>query len=86
MTDDQVERIAELVFQKILKKQEEWEKEFNRNVPVETDADDPTYIVTQLAVAEMLLKQYIETEDYILAGEIKKTINILEDKLKKITG
>ena len=40
-------------------------------------------IATQLAVAEMLLKQYIEIEDYVLAGEIQKTIILLNDRLKE---
>jgi hypothetical protein len=83
MTDEQVEKIAELVFQKLLKKQEEWDKQFNKDIYTELEISDSVNIVTQLAVAEMLLKQYIESEDYILAGEIQKTINALNNKLKE---
>lgn len=83
MTDDQVERIAELVFQKLVKKQEEWEEQYNKDIYTELEINDSVTIATQLAVAEMLLKQYIESEDYILAGEIQKTIVVLNEKLKR---
>ena len=83
MTEDQVERIAELVFQKLVKKQEEWEEQYNKDIYTELEISDSVNIATQLAVAEMLLKQYIEIEDYVLAGEIQKTIILLNDKLKE---
>ena len=83
MTEDQIERIAELVFQKLIKKQEEWDQQFNKDIYTELEISDSVNIATQLAVAEMLLKQYIESEDYILAGEIQKTIMLLNDRLKE---
>ncbi|MFY8170134.1 MAG: hypothetical protein ACOVK2_03345 [Candidatus Fonsibacter sp.] len=83
MTEDQVERIAELVFQKLIKKQEEWDQQFNKDIYTELEISDSVNIATQLAVAEMLLKQYIEIEDYVLAGEIQKTIILLNDRLKE---
>ena len=83
MTEDQVERIAELVFQKLIKKQEEWDQQFNKEIYTELEISDSVNIATQLAVAEMLLKQYIEIEDYVLAGEIQKTIILLNDRLKE---
>jgi hypothetical protein len=83
MTEDQVERIAELVFQKLIKKQKEWDQQFNKDIYTELEISDSVNIATQLAVAEMLLKQYIESEDYVLAGEIQKTIILLNDKLKR---
>ena len=83
MTEDQVERIAELVFQKLIKKQEEWDQQFNKDIYTELEINDSVNIATQLAVAEMLLKQYIEIEDYVLAGEIQKTIILLNDRLKE---
>ena len=83
MTDDQVEKIAELVFQKLLKKQEEWDQQYDKDIYTELEIDSSVHIATQLAVAEMLLKEYIEAEDYLLASEIQKTIKILNDKLKQ---
>jgi hypothetical protein len=83
MTEDQVERIAELVFQKLIKKQEEWDQQYNKDIYTELEISDSVNIATQLAVAEMLLKQYIEIEDYVLAGEIQKTIILLNDRLKE---
>jgi hypothetical protein len=83
MTEDQVERIAELVFQKLVKKQEEWDQQYNKDIYTELEISDSVNIATQLAVAEMLLKQYIESEDYVLAGEIQKTITLLNNKLKE---
>lgn len=82
MTDDQVEKIAELVFQKLLAKQKEWDQQFNQDVYTELDLPDSVHIATQLAISEMLLKQYVEEEDYYLAGEIQKTIKLLNDKLR----
>ena len=83
MTEDQVEKIAELVFQKLIKKQEEWDQQFNKDIYTELEISDSVNIATQLAVAEMLLKQYVEIEDYVLAGEIQKTIILLNDRLKE---
>jgi hypothetical protein len=83
MTEDQVEKIAELVFQKLIKKQEEWDQQYNKDIYTELEINDSVNIAVQLSVAEMLLKQYVESEDYILAGEIQKTIVILNDKLKQ---
>jgi hypothetical protein len=83
MTDDQVEKIAELVFQKLLKKQEEWDQQYDKDIYTELEIDSSVHIATQLAVAEMLLKEYIEAEDYLLASEIQKTIKILNDKLNQ---
>ena len=83
MTEDQVEKIAELVFQKLIKKQEEWDQQFNKDIYTELEISDSVNIATQLAVAEMLLKQYIEIEDYVLADEIQKTIILLNDRLKE---
>lgn len=83
MTEDQVEKIAELVFQKLIKKQEEWDQQYNKDIYTELEINDSVNIAVQLSIAEMLLKQYVESEDYILAGEIQKTIVILNDKLKQ---
>lgn len=81
MTDEQIEKLAELVFQKLLDKQKEWDQQFNKDIYAELDLPDSVHIATQLAISEMLLKQYVEDEDYYLAGEIQKTIKILTDKL-----
>ena len=83
MTEDQVERIAELVFQKLMKKQEEWDQQYNKDIYTELEINDSVNIAVQLSIAEMLLKQYIEIEDYVLAGEIQKTIILLNDRLKE---
>ena len=32
MTEDQLERLAELVFQKLLAKQEEWDQQYNNKI------------------------------------------------------
>jgi hypothetical protein len=83
MTDEQIERLAELVFQKLLAKQNEWDEKFNRDIYTEIEIPDSVHIATQLAVSEMLLKQYVEAEEYYMAGEIQKTIELLNNKLKQ---
>lgn len=83
MTDEQIERLAELVFQKLLAKQNEWDEKFNRDMGAELELPDYAHIATQLAVSEMLLKQYVEAEEYYMAGEIQKTIELLNNKLKQ---
>ena len=83
MTDEQIERLAELVFQKLLAKQNEWDEKFNRDMGAELELPDSVHIATQLAVSEMLLKQYVEAEDYHMAGELQKTIELLNNKLKQ---
>ena len=40
MTEDQVEKIAELVFQKLIKKQEEWDQQFNKDIYTELEISD----------------------------------------------
>lgn len=83
MTDEQIERLAELVFQKLLAKQNEWDEKFNRDMGIELELPDSVHIATQLAISEMLLKQYVEAEEYYMAGEIQKTIELLNNKLKQ---
>ena len=83
MTDEQIERLAELVFQKLLAKQNEWDEKFNRDIYTEIEIPDSVHIAAQLAISEMLLKQYVEAEEYYMAGEIQKTIELLNNKLKQ---
>ena len=84
MTDEQIEKLAELVFQKLLAKQKEWDEQYNTDIYTEIEIPDSVAIATQLAAAEMLLKQYVEEENYRLASEMQKTIELLNNKLNKM--
>ena len=84
MTDEQIEKLAELVFQKLLAKQKEWDEQYNTDIYTEIEIPDSVAIATQLAVAKMLLKQYVEEENYRLASEMQKTIELLNNKLNEM--
>lgn len=84
MTDEQIEKLAELVFQKLLAKQKEWDEQYNTDIYTKIEIPDSVAIATQLAVAEMLLKQYVEEENYRLASEMQKTIELLNNKLNEM--
>lgn len=76
MTDQQVEQIAELVFQKMLAKQEEWDKASGY-----TDTTARESILAEIVALSLVKADYIETENYEDASEIQKKINKLRDSM-----
>lgn len=85
MTEGQIERIAELVFQKLVKKQEEWDNQFMMEIKDQVVMDifikgkeDPT-IQTRIDNLQSHLDKLIEKELYAEAADVKKRI----DELKK---
>jgi hypothetical protein len=85
MTDEQIERIAELVFQKLVKKQEEWDKEFMNEIKDQVVMDviikgkqDPD-IDTRINNLQAHLDRLLEKELYTEAQAVKERI----DELKK---
>lgn len=77
MTEEQMERIAELVFQKMLKKQEEWDKNSGY---ISTTARES--ILAEIVALNLVKSDYLETENYEKMAEIQKKINKLRDSLK----
>lgn len=74
MTEEQIERLAELVFQKILAKQEEWENQFY----IKADRD---HLIAEIVRLNIFKIEAVESEDYEKASEIQKEINKLRELL-----
>lgn len=88
MTDEQIERIAELVFQKLVKKQEEWDKEFIIDIKDQVIEDiiigqafQPADLVTRINNLQLHLEKLIEKELYTEAAAVKERIDELKSKL-----
>ena len=77
MTEYQMERIAELVFQKMLKKQEEWDK--NTYYITTTDREA---ILAEIVALNLVKADYLEAEQYEKMAEIQEKINKLKTSLK----
>jgi hypothetical protein len=88
MKEEEIERIAELVFQKLVKKQEEWDKEFMTEIKDQVILDivvgqspQPTDLVTRIANLQAHLDRLIEKELYTEAQAVKERIDELKSKL-----
>ena len=77
MTEEQMERIAELVFQKMLKKQEEWDK--NSGYTATTARES---ILAEIVALSLVKADYLETENYEKVAEIQEKINKLRDSMQ----
>jgi protein-arginine kinase activator protein McsA len=76
MTDQQIEQLAELVFQKMLKKQAEWDKASGY---ISTTARES--ILAEIVALSLVKADYLETENYEKAHEIQEKIKKLRDSL-----
>lgn len=88
MTEEQIERIAELVFQKLVKKQEEWDKEFMNEIKDQVVMDivikgttAPNIIQTRIDNLQAHLERLLEKELYIEAADVKERIDELKKQL-----
>jgi hypothetical protein len=86
MTDEEIERIAELIFQKLLTKQEELEKQFDEQIYAGNELNPAVNIAVQIALASETLKELIELENYEEAAKVKKDLILLQEKLKKLNN
>lgn len=86
MTDEEIERIAELIFQKLLTKQEELEKQFDEQIYEGNELNPAVNIAVQIALASETLKELIELENYEEAAKVKKDLILLQEKLKKLNN
>ena len=77
MTDQQIEQIAEAVFQKMLAKQEEWDKSSGYTATTARES-----ILAEIVALSLVKSDYLETENYEKAAEIQKEINKIRDSLK----
>lgn len=74
MTEEEIEQLAEAVFQKILAKQEEWENQFY----IKADRDQ---LIADIVRLNVFKAEAVENEDYEKASEIQKEINKLRELL-----
>jgi protein-arginine kinase activator protein McsA len=83
MIEEQIEQIAELIFQKMLSKQDEWDRQ-NGYIYI-TDGEEITEVDAILAEIDALnlaKDKHIANENYEKASEIQKKINKLRENLK----
>lgn len=99
MTDKQMEELAEIIFQKLLTRQAEFDKQFidqlkaaGQDVTFEV-YDQDNKLVTQTEEEKLikeyerlikLLSQYEESEQYEKAAIINNKIRIVQNKLSKL--
>jgi protein-arginine kinase activator protein McsA len=74
MTEEQIEQLAELIFQKILAKQDEWEKQFYSKA-------DRDFLIAEIVRLNIFKIEAVENEEYEKASEIQKEINKLRESL-----
>jgi len=77
MTEQQIEQIAEAVFQKMLAKQEEWDKASGY---IATTARES--ILAEIVALNLVKSDYLAAEDYKKVDEIQKKINKLKSSLQ----
>jgi hypothetical protein len=76
MSDEDIEKIASSVFQKLLAKQEEWDKHYYY-------ASDRQALIDKITALKIVRDQYVADEKYELAAEVAEKINIITDELAK---
>lgn len=89
MTNEQIEKLAELVFQKLVKKQEEWDKEFMMEIKDQVVMDISIKGTTtgleniqgRIDNLQAHLDKLIEKELYTEAAAVKERIDELKSKL-----
>ena len=74
MTEEQIERLAELVFQKLLAKQEEWDQQYNSKI-------DRNHLIAEIVRLNVVKMDFVNDEEYEKASEIQKEINKLRELL-----
>ena len=74
MTPEEMETLAELIFQKMIAKQDEWDKEI---VEFVTSSIDRERIAEEINKLNLDKQKYLAAEDYYMVVEIEKKIKKL---------
>jgi hypothetical protein len=78
MTEKEIEKIAEAVFQKILKYQEDWfDSDINKYKTTDREA-----MIAELTALNLIKAEYLSNEEYELAADIQLRINNIREELK----
>ncbi len=94
MNDKELEKLADLVaekvFAKLLAKQQEWDEKFSSEIGSIKDkssieiVDEKDILLVEIARLMALLSSYEETEQYDKAAIVHNKIKLIEDKLNKL--
>lgn len=76
MTNDQIEQLAELIFQKLLAMQDEWEEKYYAS-------SDKEFLLSEVVRLNLVKMEAVENENYEMASETQKEINRIRELLKK---
>ena len=74
MTPEEMETLAELIFKKMIAKQDEWDKEI---VEFVTSSIDRERITTEIDLLYKEKQKYLDVENYYMVVEIEKKIKKL---------
>lgn len=77
MTDLQIEKIAEAVFQKMLAKQEEWDKTCGY---ISTTTRES--VLAEIVALSLVKADYLDAEKYEEAHKVQIKIKILRDSIQ----
>lgn len=92
MTEDQMNQLADIIVNKIISRQAEYDAEFIKNLAEHDEIDEIHFmpkpiktneeiILLNIERLESQLNKVIEEEDYMRAEELKKLIQKFKDKL-----
>lgn len=92
MTEQQMNQLADIIVNKIISRQAEYDAEFMKNLVEHDEIDEIHFmpkpiktneeiILLNIERLESQLNKALEEEDYMRAEELKKTIKNFRDKL-----
>lgn len=94
MTEDEIEqlaeRVADLVLDGLIKKQQEWDQQFTADVEkmfggsYHIMQDQEQLLLAELARLMTLLSQYEEKQEYEKCSIVQNKIRIIQNKLSKL--
>ena len=94
MNDKELDKLADLVaekvFAKLISKQQEWDKKFSSEMESMYDGkhveivDEEDILMAEMARLIALLSSYEETEQYDKAAIVHNKIKSLQDKINKL--
>ena len=81
MTEEDIERLAELFFQKMLKKQEEWDKQFIEELGAASTLIGRDAIIREITELNLIKLEFVKNEEYEKAYGVQKKIKELGSQL-----